>query len=165
MRLLKGVAGVALAVSALSSHAFYSWNDNGGLTPTTTNQAHFSGNQTATFGFDLTGSTTIASLIVSGLGIDLVDVSLNGLSLTPSVAGAYEKWTGSFSGALGHYDLLVTVASGQSFGTYNGVLYFNPAALDTNSLTAAAVPEPETYAMLVAGLGAIGFLSRRRKPN
>lgn len=29
----------------------------------------------------------------------------------------------------------------------------------------AAVPEPETYAMLMAGLGLIGFIARRRKTN
>jgi hypothetical protein len=27
----------------------------------------------------------------------------------------------------------------------------------------AAIPEPETYAMLVAGLGLLGFTARRRK--
>ena len=26
-----------------------------------------------------------------------------------------------------------------------------------------AVPEPETYAMLLAGLGMVGYLARRRK--
>lgn len=33
----------------------------------------------------------------------------------------------------------------------------------TVTITAAAVPEPSTYAMLVAGLAAVGFIARRRK--
>jgi hypothetical protein len=32
-----------------------------------------------------------------------------------------------------------------------------------SSLTVSAVPEPETYAMLLAGLGLFGFSLRRRK--
>jgi hypothetical protein len=32
-------------------------------------------------------------------------------------------------------------------------------------LYAAPVPEPETYAMLLAGLGLIGAMRRRRKSN
>lgn len=38
-------------------------------------------------------------------------------------------------------------------GAYGGVV----------SAVAAPVPEPETYAMLLAGLGAIGFMVRRRR--
>ena len=30
-------------------------------------------------------------------------------------------------------------------------------------MSVAAVPEPETYAMLLAGLGLIGFSARRRQ--
>jgi hypothetical protein len=33
----------------------------------------------------------------------------------------------------------------------------------TGALSVAAVPEPETYAMLLAGLGLIGFSARRRQ--
>lgn len=32
-----------------------------------------------------------------------------------------------------------------------------------NNFVLAAVPEPETYAMLLAGLGALGFMARRRQ--
>ncbi|WP_295990568.1 FxDxF family PEP-CTERM protein [Rugamonas sp.] len=35
-------------------------------------------------------------------------------------------------------------------------------SLDNVRLT-AAVPEPETYGMLLAGLGLMGFIARRRK--
>jgi hypothetical protein len=34
-----------------------------------------------------------------------------------------------------------------------------------NSLTVTAVPEPQTYAMLLAGLAAMGFVARRRQPR
>ncbi len=45
--------------------------------------------------------------------------------------------------------------SGSPANTYYG------AALDNISVT-AAVPEPETYGMLLAGMGLFGFLARRR---
>jgi PEP-CTERM motif len=46
-------------------------------------------------------------------------------------------------------------------------LYFSGkgAAFGVDGVTvAAAVPEPESYAMMLAGLGALGFVARRRKP-
>lgn len=37
------------------------------------------------------------------------------------------------------------------------------AAAQTNVAWVAAVPEPETYAMMLAGLGLMGWMARRRK--
>lgn len=39
----------------------------------------------------------------------------------------------------------------------------NPVWPTVNDLTLAAVPEPETYALLLSGLGIVGFLARRRR--
>jgi hypothetical protein len=35
----------------------------------------------------------------------------------------------------------------------------------TLSQTPTVVPEPETYALMLAGLGLVGFMARRKKPN
>lgn len=40
-----------------------------------------------------------------------------------------------------------------------------PGGSYLGGISVAAVPEPETYAMLLAGLGLIGFSARRRKAN
>jgi hypothetical protein len=40
---------------------------------------------------------------------------------------------------------------------------FSPAALTVVDAQISAIPEPETYAMLLAGLSLMGFVARRRK--
>ena len=46
--------------------------------------------------------------------------------------------------------------------TGNGSSYYNYLAIDNLTLNAAPVPEPETYAMMLAGLGLLGFRLRRK---
>lgn len=45
----------------------------------------------------------------------------------------------------------------------NQLIFVNDAEVE-NLAVIAAVPEPQTYAMLLAGLGGMGFVARRRKP-
>ena len=72
--------------------------------------------------------------------------------------GAEDHWTLSYNNlAVGTYYVQV---AGNIFG--------KPASSFSGnvSLTALSpVPEPETYAMMLAGLGMVGFAARRRKQN
>ena len=72
--------------------------------------------------------------------------------------GSYSQLTGSLvNGALldGGANALISYSNTGVAGQY---LY-----QVRNGVVVAPVPEPETYAMLLAGLGVVGFMSRRRK--
>jgi hypothetical protein len=77
-------------------------------------------------------------------------------SVGPLSGPAYSgTTTGSFSSSVDPYSLTVGVAINRAAaGTSTGDL----------NLQVAAIPEPETYALMLAGLGALGFVARRRKP-
>ena len=81
-----------------------------------------------------------------------------GASSTPLGSFAFDGTTGdvphSFGslGAGGYHYLVSGKANGTRGGSY--------------SLTSvSAIPEPQTYALLLAGLGVIGFVARRRRPQ
>ncbi|URI09958.1 FxDxF family PEP-CTERM protein [Aquincola tertiaricarbonis] len=112
------------------------------------------GNFRNTFGFTLTSAATITA----GLS-----------SVIPSTFGSafftLENYTSSTpfgSGAIGEA-FTATLAAGDYFYSVKGV----GAAGSTYALKSvvAAVPEPETYALFLAGLGAVGFLAARRRSN
>ncbi|WP_332852472.1 choice-of-anchor C family PEP-CTERM protein [Duganella sp. S19_KUP01_CR8] len=77
-------------------------------------------------------------------------------ALAGSSHGAMGWQTESFS-FVATSALSTLTFAGSPANTYYG------AALDNISVT-AAVPEPETYAMLLAGLGLVGAIARRRRP-
>ncbi len=81
---------------------------------------------------------------------------------------------GSFNGTtltFGSGDHFLSNTTGSSNG-FTGGWWFSSDIITTGGFTgnvaarnfiASPVPEPETYAMLLAGLGLMGFVSRRRK--
>jgi len=60
---------------------------------------------------------------------------------------------------VGHY--YVAFEGTRNDGTFPGVIDFNDVVFQMESVT--PVPEPETYALLLAGLGLMGFVARRRR--
>ncbi len=111
------------------------------------------------------------------------DLSLTGglqytlaFDLAGSQRGSIENVNINFGGVVDN----LTVNSGDGFS--NHTLLFTPSTTGIYSLifqnsggdnvgalldnvSVSAVPEPETYAMFLAGLGLLGFVARGRKPN
>ncbi|HMW23123.1 MAG TPA: FxDxF family PEP-CTERM protein [Burkholderiaceae bacterium] len=88
----------------------------------------------------------------SGVAASDVDVGVNGVYGTYS--SAVDGWA-----TRGFTFTANSTSTTLSFKTSN--LESEYVGLDNVSVT--AVPEPETYAMMLAGLGALGFVARRRR--
>lgn len=114
----------------------------------------------ATFGS--TAQAFLANLSVTGSDTSAINFSsanLNGIALTgfggPTVFGYAQGQVLAPTNVLFNGPLVLTVMGNSKGGTYGG----------TFNLNLAPVPEPETYGMLLAGLGLLGFLARRRKQS
>ena len=114
----------------------------------------------ATFGS--TAQAFLANLSVTGSdssSIKFTSANLNGIGLTgfggPTVFGYAQGEVLAPTSVLFNGPLVLTVVGTTKGGSYGGVL----------NLNLAPVPEPETYGMLLAGLGILGFLARRRKQS
>jgi hypothetical protein len=115
---------------------------------------------------------TSFSVVTSGqynIGFDFQGSGLWGLTgsswspevVAPTYLTPSAGWTSAMGGP-------VSLVGGDSYKIYFGGMvtppqFYSTLGLDNVSVSAVtAVPEPEGYAMMVAGLGALGLMSRRR---
>ena len=89
---------------------------------------------------------------VGALGVDVLKA--NGFEIANGMGYAALNVDAGTSLATGIYRINLDTGSATLLGTYNGTL---------SGLTVSAVPEPQTVAMMLAGLLAVGALARRRR--
>lgn len=87
------------------------------------------------------------------------DVGAGDFSSPVAWLGSTPTATSTFSQPT-HFEYTLNGVAGQSYHLY--VSGFGDG-VKLDNLTVTAVPEPESYAMMLAGLGAIGMMARRRK--
>lgn len=128
------------------------------------------------FTFSVTGTTSMNfDAIVSSIsrtadtGLDFSGLSLyrvGGGTGTGGTAGDTLITNGS-SMSTGQMDVWTLSSDNLTAGDYyvlvSGNLVSDTSASFGGAVMLAPVPEPETYGMMLAGLGVLGFLARRRK--
>ena len=113
--------------------------------------------------FDFTSSFNDGNSLLDYITFDLATQST--VTATSSLSGtiaSFESMPGfNFINPLGTTPLSKVLDAGSYKISFKNSL--NSTGSWTGGITVAAVPEPETYAMLLAGLGLIGFSARRRQ--
>lgn len=186
--LLRSVAVAALGLTAIAANAaVYNVNENftGSYVLSDLGSGHFSMVHNEIFSSLTSGDS---SLFSSSLTTTISDANSSdpfsnwcnaGCSFTETlINGNTLSGTFNFTNVQGEsggtsYSGLVNITGGTGLftgatgsGTFSG--FDNLAGLTTAhnlNFTVTSVPEPETYAMMLAGLSFMGFVARRRKEN
>jgi hypothetical protein len=155
---MKMISKALVAASlALAAGASFAGHDLGGGTGTFGITGDHDSSWYVTLG---PGTYTFTSAISGGVADDIW-LSTSG-DATPHETNDYTDFTSNVGGTawnLSSYTLTLTQAT-QVF--VNIDMHKKVAAFD-GSLTVSAVPEPATGALLLAGLGLMGFVARRRR--
>ncbi len=134
------------------------WNGSYAVGPALYTSSVFSyigGSQTLQFSginTNLPVDDYIAFITVAGLGSPATSVGIAGSYGDGGLGGGF-----TFANTNGVDPLVLGGSAG-----WNSVGGWSP---NNMQFSATMVPEPETYAMLLAGLGLLGFMARRRKES
>ncbi|MFZ6750079.1 FxDxF family PEP-CTERM protein [Undibacterium sp. Ren11W] len=165
------VAGLSISAAANASVIKLTVAENDSSSFSFGNSYSKSGNFSDTFSFSFGGTSDLSFSLISFPKTAKKDISGLSFELFHDIAGKNSQSMGFFgqpntlvigsSSALDH-DFL-KVAAGNYHVDIKGNAYGIGGGTYAGSMTVSAVPEPETYAMMLAGLGLIAVVSRRRK--
>ncbi len=166
------LSAIVLASAAFGAHAADISNPSTALTWDSDNAAFFgqlfgpknAGNEFTdmyTFTTSMVGTLTgdvysIGGNDKNGLAINdfsLFDTSGKLLGATQLSSGNVDNWNFSYA----------NLAAGSYYVQVKGSVLGNGSGKYNADLALAPVPEPETYAMMLGGLGLLAFTARRRK--
>ena len=147
-------AGVNAGTFSALSYTLYGYNGVGSFTPTSAPVPFV---KLATGALDTSKVSTFAGTSVAGQ----VTTANANANLTFSIEPGKQ---GFFGSPTSFYTLAQSV-----FGNTQSTIAMTSTGITVSqgggavNFVAAPIPEPETYALLLAGLGAVGFMARRRK--
>jgi len=126
------------------------------------------GNKDNTFAdkytFTTTGVNYVDSLISSIAKNSAKGLDITGFALFTSTGSLIADGEQENTGKIDLWSLSVeSLAAGSYYVQVSGNLVSKDSGSYGANLNLAPVPEPETYGMIIAGLGILGFLARRRK--
>lgn len=149
-----GVLALALLSAPAANAAVINWGAHD-ATETNFSRSLLYTNFTNTFNFSLSSlSDLVASFSLTGLGSATVSLRDGSGSVLGSFS-TQSSGSASFSNlAAGNYSYSVTGGSWFGAGTFTSTL---------TPVSVSPVPEPGSLAMLLAGLGMVGFMARRRR--
>jgi hypothetical protein len=146
---------VTLATSLIPGFTGVSYTNSNPSNPTTVPSStalYYINSANDTLNVATTGFNNPSISIIGGLGMDVL--SANGFDIDANGIG-YAA-VNMDNGLLKSQLIRINTATGQAewVSAFNGTI---------NGLTIAPVPEPETFAMMIAGLGLLGFSARRKQ--
>lgn len=168
MKLNKIVIATALALVTSASFA----DTGGGVLDLGTGSAGFNRTPTGptftdTYTFTLSGNSYLTTGSVTSAAVAAQDLDFTSISILNAASATVATFVSLGSDAVeffslaptllapGVYSLLITGTQSADGATYAGNL----------AIATVAVPEPQSYALMLAGIGAVGFVVRRRKPR